>query len=261
MFSTNLNGDGRVHIQPLVHLREKAEAGNWRGGMRSADSSASCNGIPLHVVEQHSLAMCALRVILKRFPRAVFHCQVPVSLPMEVPLVFVVDAGTLTVPLGELLRLVRRECLRASVIVLNSQGPGDYLMELLFLGVAGFVAYDRAPEELARAVHAVARGGAWIEAKSLEAFSRHKFLLARGKHTGLLTEREKAVLRLLERGLCNKEISSGLRISVSTVKFHLRNVFAKIGVHDRQRAVEWARRGGPSNEAFGHASQEPLRAR
>jgi LuxR family maltose regulon positive regulatory protein len=40
----------------------------------------------------------------------------------------------------------------------------------------------------------------------------------------------------------NKEIASALSLSVSTVKFHLKNIFAKLGVQDRGRAVGEARR-------------------
>ena len=203
------------------------------------------NRIPLHVLEQHPLATLGLRAILKRFPKAAFQCEVPPRLASDGPLVLVVDAGTLQVPLGELLRGVRQDCRKTSVIVLNSQGSADYLMELLFLDVAGFVAYDQASEDLVLAIDRVARGGTWIDANTLQEFTRQKLLLARGQHRRLLTGREMTALGLLERGFCNKEIASALRISVSTVKFHLRSVYAKIGVHDRQRAVDWAKRGGP----------------
>lgn len=55
-----------------------------------------------------------------------------------------------------------------------------------------------------------------------------------------LSDRERAVLRLLGQGLSNKAIARALRVSDNTVKFHLKNVFAKLGVSTRSEAVQLA---------------------
>jgi len=59
-----------------------------------------------------------------------------------------------------------------------------------------------------------------------------------------LTPRELELLRLMARGLTNKDISSVLEISVDTVKSHLRHVFAKMDVESRAEAVSEAIRRG-----------------
>src|SRR5687768_2580013 len=51
--------------------------------------------------------------------------------------------------------------------------------------------------------------------------------------TNQLSEREREILRLVAGGLTNQQIANQLGISVNTVKVHLRNVFAKIGVASR----------------------------
>jgi LuxR family maltose regulon positive regulatory protein len=56
------------------------------------------------------------------------------------------------------------------------------------------------------------------------------------------TDREHDVLDLLDRGLSNKRIASALSVSVETVKYHLKNIYAKLEVGDRTHAVEKARR-------------------
>lgn len=57
-----------------------------------------------------------------------------------------------------------------------------------------------------------------------------------------LTAREKAVLRLVAKGLSNREISRVLGISPHTVKRHMVHIFAKLDVHDRTQATLWAAR-------------------
>ena len=59
-----------------------------------------------------------------------------------------------------------------------------------------------------------------------------------------LTEREAAILRALAEGLSNAEIAANLWLSAETVKTHIKNILAKLGVRDRTQAVVWAYRTG-----------------
>ncbi|MGZ6561616.1 MAG: LuxR C-terminal-related transcriptional regulator [Solirubrobacteraceae bacterium] len=64
---------------------------------------------------------------------------------------------------------------------------------------------------------------------------------------GILTDRELAVLRLLARGMSNKDIATRLSLSEQTVKFHLANIYRKLGVKNRTGAVSAALDGGVMN--------------
>ncbi|MGB0219309.1 MAG: LuxR C-terminal-related transcriptional regulator [Sinimarinibacterium flocculans] len=59
-----------------------------------------------------------------------------------------------------------------------------------------------------------------------------------------LTEREQAILGLLAKGVSNKEMARRLFVSENTVKFHLKNIYAKLGVDNRLRAITTARSYG-----------------
>ena len=61
---------------------------------------------------------------------------------------------------------------------------------------------------------------------------------------GALTARELEVLRLVARGLSNKEIAADLRITTHTVKYHLAAVLEKLGVRSRTEAVSLGVRTG-----------------
>ena len=58
---------------------------------------------------------------------------------------------------------------------------------------------------------------------------------------GSLSDREREILKLVGRGMSNKEIGRSLRIGPETVKWHLKNLFAKLEVPNRIQAVNRAR--------------------
>ena len=59
-----------------------------------------------------------------------------------------------------------------------------------------------------------------------------------------LTERELEILRALAEGLANGQIAKRLWLAEQTVKFHLTNIYRKLGVSSRTEAVRWAYRHG-----------------
>jgi HD-GYP domain-containing protein (c-di-GMP phosphodiesterase class II) len=104
-----------------------------------------------------------------------------------------------------------------------------------------------APEQAAKAVRADAQAGRLdpdaVEAV-LAAAGQSAGAPARRAHAGGLTDREVDVVRLLARGLTNKEIATTLDISVKTAGHHVQHIFEKAGVTTRAAAALFAMQNG-----------------
>jgi DNA-binding NarL/FixJ family response regulator len=130
------------------------------------------------------------------------------------------------------------------IIMLTTSEEEADLYEALKNGASGYLLKDSAIDEVASAVRLAGDGHALISpsmaTKLLEEFK----VVSRGSRTGVpgprLTERELEVLRLVARGLNNREIGGQLFISENTVKNHVRNMLEKLQLHSRLEAVMYA---------------------
>ena len=107
------------------------------------------------------------------------------------------------------------------------------------LGIAGIFLKHSSPAMLLEAIHTVAAGGEWIDAKISQPgadISKSRALAEKEP----LTPREQQVLRSVFEGLTNKEIAYGMGVSQSSVKATLQNLFEKTGVRTRGQLVRIA---------------------
>ena len=137
----------------------------------------------------------------------------------------------------EALRQIKQLNLDTRVLLLSTLDREEYLYETLRAGADGYVLKDIAPDELAQAVRAVARGEILIQPQLAG-----RLLSRVGNNTPYesLTTREMEVLRLLARGMRNKEIAARLFVSERTVNFHLANIYQKLNVSGRTEALSRA---------------------
>lgn len=132
----------------------------------------------------------------------------------------------------------------AKIIMLTVSDEEADLYEAVKSGASGYLLKDSSIEDVAQAVRVVADGQSLISpsmaVKLMEEFKQMS-RPERDQVPGLrLTDRELEVLRLVARGLNNREIAKQLFISENTVKNHVRNILEKLQLHSRMEAVMYA---------------------
>ena len=134
-------------------------------------------------------------------------------------------------------RIVARDP-EARVVMLTSLADNRKILDALEAGASGYLLKHAGPEELLGAIRAAAAGDAPLDPKAARALLDSRRAPSADK---ALSAREQEVLQLVAQGLANKQIARKLAISERTVKAHLTNIFARIGVSDRTQAALWAR--------------------
>jgi DNA-binding NarL/FixJ family response regulator len=137
----------------------------------------------------------------------------------------------------EAIRTIRAEFPSAKIIVLSTYQGDEDIYRALEAGAVTYLLKDMIAEKMMGVIREVAGGGRPILPEVAQRLAGRMFKAA-------LTQRETEVLQLLARGLRNKEIAAELRISEETVQGHVKNILAKLSVHDRTEAVAVAIRRG-----------------
>ena len=129
----------------------------------------------------------------------------------------------------ETIRLMREEFTDVKILVFSNYASGDEVYQALRAGASGFVVKKMALDRLLEAIRKVYEGEQYVPEEI--ATRLHGRLISQ------LSPRELEVLRRLARGLSNKEIGAELNVVEGTVKIHVTNILAKLGVSDRTQAI------------------------
>jgi len=130
----------------------------------------------------------------------------------------------------------------AKAVMLTIHQDREYLLKALELGALGYILKDAEASTLIEAIRSVNNNQTYIQPTMAgELVNEYKRIKSGADDPkNCLTERETEVLRLLAKGMLNKEIANALYISEKTVKNHISSIFRKLNVQDRTQAAVYA---------------------
>ncbi len=167
------------------------------------------------------------------------------ALERDPPAILLADIGLPGMNGIEGLRRLRAAHPDVLALMLTVHSEDEHVFEAICAGAVGYLLKDTAPERLVEAMRELAAGGApmspEIARKVLSLFSR---VAPPRASDHLLTEREMEVLRAFTDGHSYKTAARALSLSIDTIRFHVRGIYAKLHVHSKSEAVLLALRKG-----------------
>jgi DNA-binding NarL/FixJ family response regulator len=130
----------------------------------------------------------------------------------------------------DVVQTIRAEFPDARILIVTSYQTEEEIYQVLRAGALGYLLKDMGREMLIKAIRSVHSGVPWVSPTIQKQFAERALREP-------LTAREVEVMRLLAKGLTNREIATVFSISESTVKNHVNSLLAKLEVTDRTEAV------------------------
>jgi DNA-binding NarL/FixJ family response regulator len=131
------------------------------------------------------------------------------------------------------------------VIILSMFEDPEHIDQALAQGASGYVVKSINPLDLPSTIRQVVEGNVFHSPRGRSAGEAEAAASsAPVPNPGGLTERELSILKLVAEGLSNLDIASKLYVTEQTVKFHLSNIYRKLGVGNRTEATRYAYRNG-----------------
>jgi DNA-binding NarL/FixJ family response regulator len=153
--------------------------------------------------------------------------------------VLVLDVNMPGLKAVQVLRQLEEHGSSTRVLIITGQNDAEYVVTLIKAGAKGYILKDEEPGTISAAVRTVAKGKTWLSPQVLDTVLDHTVRETETTDEPELSARETEVLRLLSEGQSNQEIGERLAISERTVRFHLRNIYDKLGLK-RGKAIAWA---------------------
>jgi two-component system response regulator NreC len=210
---------------------------------RAADGGGD---IPVLLAEEHEPMRRSLQLLLDGEPgielvaEANDHASVAREVHARHPQVLVLDLGMGVNASIEAIRTLTEQVPETRIVVISMQENPMFALRATTAGAMGFVAKDRADDELTPAIRAAAEGKEYISPPV--ACRLHALMRALTDHA--VTPREIDVLRLIALGHTSAEIARKLGLSPRTIETHRAHIHGKLGLATRADLVRYALRRG-----------------
>jgi len=227
-------------------------------GSESPDAPPVPNGvITVALIEDNRLVREGITTLLNRLDDirviAAYSDGSAASRQPSKPDVVLLDIGLENGNSLSIARGIRKGFPDAGIVVMDLLPAHEDLVDFIGAGVAGFVMKDANLQEVASTIRAVAGGEDVLPpemtGRLFSELAREVIRSGKGQASDevRMTEREKEVIDLIAEGLSNKAMGRRLRISVHTVKSHLRNIMEKLTLHSRLELAAFAHGRDPSS--------------
>ena len=179
------------------------------------------------------------------------------------PNIAILDVGMPELDGLEATRHLKKIAPKTNVIILTMHDSMLMVQRALESGARGYVLKSDLTRYLTEAVQSVSEGKTFLTPQVSEIvfreFTKYEIATMRpGKSEAQPTRRESEIIQLLAKGETNKEISSRLDITVSTVETHRSKIFLKLGVHSVAQLIHYAIRHGIIPVPINSADEVPM---
>lgn len=195
------------------------------------DHPIVCMGISNHLASQSDIEVLG----------QAFDGDQALSLAYQLmPDVIVLDINMPGLSVVNVLQRLQSFAAPPKVLILTADDGIENVVALLKAGAKGYVLKDEEPSAIVLAVRAIVQGKTWFSREIMDGVLNHIVDDTIHSISPDLTVRELEVLRMVAQGYHNQEIGAALSISERTVRYHLRNIYDKLGVTRRSEMVAWA---------------------
>lgn len=139
------------------------------------------------------------------------------------------------------IRAIKKDYPDIEVVALTSVLEDRLVIDAVEAGAAGYLLKESGPEELIEAIRAAAKGEVRLHPKAQKRLIKE---VRTPEMRESLTERETETLRLIAKGMSNKEIADKLNVSEVTVKTHVSSILSKLNLQSRTQAALFALKEG-----------------
>ncbi len=140
----------------------------------------------------------------------------------------------------ELIRQVKRERPRLSILVLSMHSEEQYAVRALKAGASGYLTKESAADQLVAAIRRIAAGGAFVTPETAQRLALDVSTAGAAAPHTLLSDREFQVLRLIADGKSVSEIAKQLTLSVKTISTHKTRIMRKMRLANQAELIRYA---------------------